>query len=360
MNPETEFPLRRVIDEEGQLVGDRSDVSDDQLKQFYTWLVTLRTLDQKAWNMQRQGRIGTYAPWSGQEAAQIGVAAALRSDDWICPSYRDWPALIYAGVPMYYVLLHSMGHPAAGYMPEDMSVLPVQIVVGGQILHATGLAWASKLQGQDRIAVALFGDGASSQGDFHEALNLASVMKVPAIFVVQNNQWAISVPVYRQMNTPTIAQRALAYNIEGIRVDGNDVIAVYQTFRDLQRRVREGSGPALVETVTYRLGAHTTADDPTRYRTPEDDARQSHGDPITRLRHYLETEHIMENSDFERIDHEAQVTVDDAVKKAEAYPLEPAATTIFDHVYGTLTPPLKRQRDQFSQRLIEGGDSSRG
>lgn len=252
---------------------------------------------------------------------------------------------------MHYIFLNSMGHPQAGHMPENMSVLPVQIVVSGQILHAVGLAWAAKLQGQDRVAVTFFGDGATSQGDFHEALNLASVMKVPAIFIVENNQWAISVPFSRQMNTPTIAQRALAYNMEGIRVDGNDIIAVYQTFHDLQQRVRAGSGPALVEAVTYRLGAHTTADDPTRYRAPEDDARQSSGEPLSRLRKYLQHEHIMDTADFNDIDHEAQSIVEKAVETAESYPPESATTAIFDHVYDKLTPSLHRQKDQFSRNL---------
>ncbi len=355
VNPETEFPVYRVIDQDGQLVGERSGITNHQLKEFYRWLVTLRTLDQRAWNLQRQGRIGTYAPFSGQEAAQIGVAATLRPTDWICPSYRDWPVLAYLGTPLHYPLLGSMGHPEAGHIPDEIPSLPAQVVIAAQILHAVGLAWSAKLQRQDRIAVTFFGDGATSQGDFHEALNLASVMKVPVIFVAQNNQWAISVPVHRQMNTPTIAQRALAYNVEGIRVDGNDIAAVYQTFMDLQKRVREGSGPALVEAVTYRLGAHTTADDPTRYRIGDDDTPFRRGEPVARLRRYLENEHILSPSDFEAMDQDAKIVVDKAVETAEAYPKNPPET-IFDHVYAELTPQLVRQRQEFAQHLSDGGD----
>ncbi len=354
MKPDKEFPIRRVIDEDGQLVGDRSGVTDDELKEFYRWLVTLRTLDQRAWNLQRQGRIGTYPPFSGQEATQVGVVAALDRMDWICGSYRDWAALAYAGVPLYYPLLNSMGHPVSGNIPDSVQALPVQVVIAAQILHAVGLAWSAKLQGQDRVAVTFFGDGATSQGDFHEALNLASVMKAPVIFVAQNNQWAISVPISRQMNSQTIAQRSLAYNIEGLRVDGNDIIAVFQTLKEVAARVRAGKGPALVEAVTYRLGAHTTADDPTRYRPSDEEARLSHGEPVARLKRYLLGAGILGEEDFQRIDDEAKATVDEAVKTAESYP-KSASETVFDHVYQDLTEPLKQQRAAFRQRVAEGG-----
>lgn len=354
MDPEKEFPIRRVLDEDGQLVGDRSAVSDDQLKDFYQWLVTLRTLDQRAWNLQRQGRIGTYPPYSGQEATQIGAVAALNADDWICGSYRDWAALAYAGVPLYYPLLNSMGHPVSGQIPEGINALPVQVVIAAQILHAVGLAWSSKLQGQGRVALTFFGDGATSQGDFHESLNLASVTGAPVVFVCQNNQWAISVPLSKQMHSQTIAQRALAYDIEGLRVDGNDVIAVYQTLKDVVGRVREGHGPVLVEAVTYRLGAHTTADDPTRYRAREDEERLSRGEPVARLKRYLLGAGLMTEDDAAAVDHAAKTAVDEAVKAAEAYP-KAQPDEVFDHVYESLTQPLTKQREEFQAHVGQGG-----
>ncbi len=354
MNPEKEFPIQRVIDEEGNLVGDRGGVTDDQLLSFYRSLMTLRTLDQRAWNLQRQGRIGTYPPFSGQEATQVGVVAALEQDDWICGSYRDWAALVYRGVPMSYPLLNSMGHPVSGHIPEDIPALPVQVVIAAQILHAVGLAWAAKLQNQPRLAVTFFGDGATSQGDFHEALNLASVVKVPVLFVSQNNRWAISVPVSRQMNTPTIAQRALAYNIEGVRVDGNDIVAVYQTVKSLAGRIREGAGPALVEAVTYRLGAHTTADDPTRYRPSEEERALSHGEPIARLRRFLEKQQLIDADGIRQIEEEAKAAVEAAVQEAEAYP-KAAPETVFDHVYEELPPGLRDQRQRFQVEVSERG-----
>ena len=354
MNPETEFPIRQVLDENGKLVGDRSQVTDDQLKDFYRWLVKLRTFDQRAWNLQRQGRIGTYPPFSGQEAIQVGVAAALNRDDWLCPSYRDWGALIYAGVPLYYPLLNSMGHPLSGRIPDEVNALPVQVVIAAQILHSVGLAWASKLQNQNRVAVSFFGDGATSQGDFHESLNLASVVKAPVVFVCQNNQWAISVPVSRQMNAKTIAQRALSYDIEGVRVDGNDMIAMYQTMKDVVARTRSGAGPVLVEAVTYRLGAHTTADDPTRYREGEDMAQVTRREPIIRLKTYLLEAGLFSEADIRQVDEEAKGQVEDAVKAAEEVP-KMAPDFFFDQVYETMTDPLKEQRAQFQAALGKGG-----
>ncbi len=354
MNPDEEFPIRRVLDENGKLVGDRSQVSDDQLKHFFQWLVTLRTFDQRAWNLQRQGRIGTYPPFSGQEATQVGVVAALHPDDWICGSYRDWAALAYAGVPLYYPLLNSMGHPIAGRIPDNVNALPVQVVIAAQILHAVGLGWSAKLQGQNRVAVTFFGDGATSQGDFHESLNLASVMGAPVVFVCQNNQWAISVPVSKQMRSRTVVQRALAYDIEGIRLDGNDIIAVYQTLTEVVSKVRAGQGPVLIEAVTYRLGAHTTADDPTRYRTDEDNQRLSRGEPIARLKRYLLEAGIVTQEGVAAVEESAKQAVDDAVATAESYP-KAAMEEIFDHVYGTLTQPLAQQREQFLARAGQGG-----
>ena len=329
-------------------------MSDDELKDFYRWLVTLRLLDQRAWNLQRQGRIGTYPPYSGQEACQVGTAAALEPEDWICASYRDWAALAYRGVPLSYPLLNSMGHPDAGKIPESINALPVQVVIAAQTLHAVGLAWASQLQNQDRVAVAFCGDGATSQGDFHESLNLASVIQVPVIFVVQNNQWAISMPVSRQMHSKTIAQKALAYDIEGIRVDGNDIIAVYQTVKKLAAQVRQGGGPVLIEAVTYRLGAHTTADDPTRYRSQEDDRRLSQGEPIGRLQRYLRDAGLMSDQDFAAVDENAKTKVDEAVEAAEAYP-KSDPESVFSHVYAELSKPLKDQRTAFRQTVQPGG-----
>ncbi|MCY0877672.1 MAG: pyruvate dehydrogenase (acetyl-transferring) E1 component subunit alpha [Firmicutes bacterium] len=361
MNPLEEFPLIQVLNEEGQLVGDRSQISDDQLTEFLRWFTVLRTLDQRAWNLQRQGRIGTYPPFSGQEATQVGVAAALSPEDWLCGSYRDWAALIYRGVPLFYPLLSSMGHPAAGYLPDAVQALPVQVVIAAQILHAVGLAWAAKLQGQARVAVSLFGDGATSQGDFHEALNLASVMSAPTVFVCQNNRWAISVPIERQMHSQTVAQRAVAYNIEGLRVDGNDILAVYQTMKRVVERVRAGQGPVLVEAVTYRLGAHTTADDPTRYRPRDLDERLRQGEPLARLRRYLLAHGIVSDEEVAQMEEEAKALVDEAVRQAEAFPPSPPES-VFDHVYGELTPQLREQRAEMARRVSSGepGGGRRG
>lgn len=347
---EEAFPLHRVLNPDGTAAAEPVTLSANELMTFYRWLVTLRTFDQRAWNLQRQGRLGTYAPFSGQEAAQIGSIAALTKDDWVAGSYRDWGALAYHGVPLYHALLNSMGRLGWGYMPPDLNVLPVQVVIAAQILHAVGLAWASKLQEQNRVALTFFGDGATSQGDFHEALNLASVMQVPVVFVCQNNQWAISVPVSRQMATPTIAQRAIAYNMGGIRIDGNDVVAMYQHMREIVTRVRDTRQPVLVEAVTYRLGAHTTADDPTRYRDPAEQALREQADPLVRLRKYLLAEGILTEDQDLSVHEEAKKSVEEAVRAAETYPQEDPAA-IFDHVYASLPPALGEQRREFAEHV---------
>ncbi|ATY84300.1 pyruvate dehydrogenase (acetyl-transferring) E1 component subunit alpha [Kyrpidia spormannii] len=343
-------PLYRVLDEEGSPVGPVPDLAEDRLVGMYRGMVLARTFDERALNLQRQGRIGTYAPFSGQEAAQIGSFAVLEKDDWVFPSYRELAGLIYHGLPMERALLYSMGHPDGAKVPEDSRMFPVQIVIASQLLHAVGAGWACRLKGERSVAVSYFGDGATSEGDFHEALNLASVFSVPVVFFCQNNGWAISVPVSHQMRSATVAQRAVAYGIEGIRVDGNDVLAVYEGMLRAVDRARAGEGPTLVEAVTYRLGPHTTADDPTRYRDEEELKRwREQRDPIVRFRKFLEKRGIwseeQERTEWER----ARRMVDEAVVRAESYP-KADPSFAFEHVYALMTPDLSNQRDEWRAR----------
>ncbi|MDA8193469.1 MAG: pyruvate dehydrogenase (acetyl-transferring) E1 component subunit alpha [Thermaerobacter sp.] len=348
---EEDFPLHRVLAEDGSVVGTPPNVAEDHLVDWFRWMITMRTFDQRAWNLQRQGKIGTYAPFSGQEAAQIGCMSALRADDWIASSYREWAGLAYFGVPLVQPLLSSAGHPDGGCMPESLNVLPIQVVIGAQLLHGVGLAWASKLQQQGRVAMTVFGDGATSQGDFHEALNLASVMKLPAIFVCQNNRWAISLPVERQMNVRSVAQRALAYDIDGFRVDGNDVLATAQVMRSVVDRVRQEQVPVLVELVTYRLGAHTTADDPTRYRDAGEQAAGAAADPLVRYAAYLTAQGLLDAAARARMQQEAQSAVDHAVAELERRG-RVDAWTVFDQVYATRPAQLEEQRHELQQRVL--------
>lgn len=345
-----EYPVHQILREDGTLVGTPPELSDQKLREFYRWMVTIRVFDQRAVNLQRQGRIGTYAPMSGQEAAQVGSVAVLDQSDWIASSYREWGSLFYHGVPLYQALLHSMGHPEAGYMPTDMNVLPVQIVIGAQLLQAVGLAWASKRRDDKKVTVTYFGDGATSQGDFHEAMNFASVMKVPVVFFCQNNQWAISVPVTRQMASQTVAQKAVGYGMEGIRVDGNDLLAVYSVMSDVTARIRDGQGPVLVEAVTYRQGSHTTADDPTRYRDPEIHEAWQKKDPLIRFRLFLASQGLWSDQDEEKVWEDSREAVEDAVHHAESY-TTPGPESVFDHVYGTRPPHLEEQRAEFLKRI---------
>ncbi|MCL6516379.1 pyruvate dehydrogenase (acetyl-transferring) E1 component subunit alpha [Alicyclobacillus sp.] len=343
---DNDVPAHQVMAPDGTLVGALpQDLDDARLVEFYRWMVFARRFDQRALNLHRQGRLGTYAPFAGQEAAQIGSFAALEKDDWVFPSYREVAGMLFFGLPPEMALLFSKGHPVAGRMPDELNMLPGQIIIAAQTLHAVGAAWASKLRGERRIAATFFGDGATSEGDFHEALNFASVFRLPVVFFCQNNQYAISVPVSRQMAVRSVAQRALAYDMEGICVDGNDVVAVYAAMRRAVDRARSGGGPTLIEAVTYRQGPHTTADDPRRYRDPEAHRTWLETrDPIRRLRLYLEARGAWDEQAEERWLREADERIAQAVERAESHPAPDAAEALFDHVYGTRTPDLEDER----------------
>jgi pyruvate dehydrogenase E1 component alpha subunit len=349
-----DFPVLRILKEDGSLCGEIPNLPADKLRDFYRCMLLARMFDQRAFNLQRQGRIGTYAPFSGQEAAQIGSFALLEKDDWVAISYREWAGLLYHGLPLHYPLLWSMGHPEGGKMPENLNVLPVQIIIAGQLLHAVGTAWASKLKGEPKISVTYFGDGATSEGDFHESLNFASVFKVPMVFFCQNNQWAISVPISKQMATPTIAQKALAYGMESIRVDGNDILAVYTAMNHAVERARNGEGPMLIEAITYRLSSHTTADDPTRYRDEEEWKEwQEKRDPLIRFRLFLENQGLWKEEDEIQAVEEAKKKIQEAIELAESYP-KANPSSIFDHVYASPPQNLVEQKQEMDEHLARG------
>jgi len=290
--------------------------------------------------LQRQGRIGTFAPTKGQEAAQMGSIFTLRPTDWMVPSFRETAAMIWRGWPIEKLLLFFAGRLEGGQSAPSQHDLPITIPVATQLPHAVGLAYAAQYRGDDVAVMAYFGDGATSEGDFHEALNFAGVWHVPVVFVCQNNQWAISVPLKKQTHSRTIAQKALAYGLPGIQVDGNDVLAVYAAAREAVDRARAGDGPTLIECVTYRLGVHTTADDPTKYRSDAEVAMWEQKDPLTRFKAYLEKRNLLEEGLDQRVDEE----IAEAIRRFEATP--PADPLVmFDHVYAELPPDLAAQRD---------------
>src|SRR4029450_4257783 len=274
-NIEPQFTVEHlsVLDADGNLDSAvEPPIPPDELKRLYRSMVLARRFDERMLRLQRQGRIGTFAPIKGQEAAQLGSVATLRRTDWMVPSFRETASMLWRGWPMEKILLFFAGYLEGGQPTADQHDLPVCIPVSTQLPHAVGLASAAPYRGDDAVVMVYCGDGATSEGDFHEAMNFAGVWHVPVVFVIQNNQWAISIPLKKQTNSRTTAQKALAYGFPGIQVDGNDVLAVYAASQEAVGRARQGNGPTLVECVTYRLGVHTTSDDPTKYRSAEEGA----------------------------------------------------------------------------------------
>lgn len=363
MYDEKDLTHKRIqfLREDGSYASDKPiDLSDAQLEEMYGLMLKARLFDEKMLRMQRQGRIGTYGPFSGQEAAQIGSAYALEKNDWIFPSYREIAACMVHGLPLKQSILYVMGHLKGGQTPQGLNIFPVQIIIAGQTLHATGCALATKLKGETDVSVTYFGDGATSQGDFHEALNMASVNKVPAVFFCQNNHWAISVPIHEQTASQTLAQKAIAYGMKGVQVDGNDVLAVYDVMKDATKRARDGEGPTLIEAVTYRQGPHTTADDPTKYRDRDEvDDWVTNKDPILRFYRFLERRGLMNEDKQTELKEKFNQEIERAVSEAES---EEKSTTdeVFDYVYDEPYKLLSEQKLEVQQFLAKKGGQYNG
>lgn len=286
--------------------------------------------------------MGTYAPLWGQEACQA-AAAALGERDWLVPSYRETGAMWLRGVPLHRVYQYWTGDERGSVWPAELRVLPVSIPVGSQGLHAVGIAWAMRLQGEDAAVLVYLGDGATSEGEMLEAFNFAGVFRTPTVFFCQNNQYAISVPRRRQTAARTIAQKAVAFGFPGLQIYGNDLLAVYGSVKEALDRARAGEGPFLIEALTYRFGPHTTADDPTRYRPEEEVERMKPFDPLLRLRRYLEGVGLWSEDEEQEILSRVRAEVDEAVEKTYAEP-PPDPAEIFDHTYAVLPPDLERQK----------------
>jgi pyruvate dehydrogenase E1 component alpha subunit len=336
----------QILDENGKLDEKlaKDTLTDDEVLSLYEQMTVCRQLDEVAFRLQRSGRMGTYPQNKGQEAAAAGMGyAAKKGVDWLVPCYRENLALNMHGLPYHYVLLHWMGDERGNKIPEGVYVNPIAIPIGTQMLHATGIAWAFKLRKEPRVAVTFFGDGATSEGDFHEAMNFASVMQAPVVFFCQNNQWAISVPREIQMNSETVAQKAIAYGMPTIQVDGNDLFAVYKAAKEAVERARAGGGPSFIEAVTYRLGDHTTADDARRYRDPQELEAWMGRDPILRLRKYLTSKGVWDDAKQAKLEERAKTIVQEIVKTAEGIE-KPTTDDIFDYTYATLPAELERQK----------------
>ncbi len=342
--PRGEHHVHKLIRPDGTAV-DELPISSDQLRSLYADMVEARAYDTKSIAMQRQGRLATYASFLGQEAAQIGAAAALRSDDWVSGTYRDAALNWRSGYPWELLILGRIGDERGGELPTGVNVMPPSITVGGHMIHAVGLAWAEKLKGSDRVALTSFGDGATSEGDFHEAMNFAAVYETPTVFLCQNNGYAISYPTREQTRSSGIAVKAAAYGMPGVVVDGNDVVAVLQAVGEAVAAARSGAGPTLVEAVTYRMAAHTTADDPGRYRDPEEAEAWKDRDPLLRVQRHLQAAGEWTEEWQEELESAAAERIESAVGWAESVP-EPTFEQMISRMYAETPPHLLEQLEQ--------------
>lgn len=347
-----------VLDEDGDLDGDlEPEISDERLVALHRGMLLARRFDERLLKLQRQGRIGTFAPVKGQEAAQIGSAALLKDEDWMIPAFRETAAMLWRGARMSDIILFNAGYNEGAALPEDAYTLPIAIPVASQIPHAVGLSYAMKVRGMDRIAMTYFGDGATSEGDFHEALNFAAVFTTPTVFVCQNNQWAISVPRERQTKSKTLAQKALAYDIPALQVDGNDVLAVFAASKEAVKRARDGNGPTMIECVTYRMSVHTTADDPSKYRDEDEVEKWEARDPINRFAGYLKERKLLDDDAISQIEDEIETEIEEAWREAKGKMDELGdPVEMFDHVYADLPAPMKDSRDTLEAALELGSD----
>jgi pyruvate dehydrogenase E1 component alpha subunit len=343
-------PLRLLAPDGTVADGYEPSLSGAELVAAFRMMSLTRTFDERAFSLQRQGRLGTFSPVTGQEASVVGSAWALDPErDWVVPQYRELPAMVRQGHLLQKVLLYYMGNPVGNRMDEGVNVLPVQISLAAQVPHAVGLAWGLRHQGRDACVLTYFGDGASSEGDVHEAMNLAGVRRAPVIFFLQNNGWAISTPVTKQTATPSFALRAAGYGFPGELVDGNDLFAVHEATRRAVQRARAGEGPTLIESRTYRLGPHNTADDPTRYVDPVELEAWRELDPLNRVRAYLRARGLIDEGAEDRMLAELRDQVDQAVREAEAYtPAHPGQ--LFEHVYARPPERVARQRRALGDR----------
>jgi pyruvate dehydrogenase E1 component alpha subunit len=315
--------------------------SHDELLHGYRHVRRARLWDERAEVLQRQGKLSVYPPYRGQEAAQVGMMLAFDENDWLVPSYRESAAALVHGLPLETLILYWRAHPAGWRFPDAVNILPFYIPIATQLPQAVGLAHGLKLQGRGQAVATFIGDGGTSEGDFHEALNFASVYNAPVVFMVQNNGWAISVPTAKQMKTKQIASRAIGYEMPGVTVDGNDLVAVWQVAKEAVVRAKSGGGPTLIEAMTYRMAPHTTSDDPSRYRTEDEASAWIGRDPIRRMQTALNHLGLWDESDEATLLQTLKREVDEAVRAADATP-DPEPQEIVEHVFETMTPDQAR------------------
>ncbi|HET9781129.1 MAG TPA: thiamine pyrophosphate-dependent dehydrogenase E1 component subunit alpha [Candidatus Dormibacteraeota bacterium] len=344
--------LRSILKPDGSVMpGAKSRMDEELLLEALRWMIKSRLYDQRVIALQRQGQFGVFSPGTGQEASIVGSALALDpARDWIVPQYRELMATVHHGLPLEVITAQYLGKIGPARIPEGVNVLPTQVSIAAQLPQATGLAWGLRLRGKDAVVMAYIGDGGSSEGDFHEGLNLAGVVKAPIVFFLQNNQWAISTSRRVQSATKSFSLRAAGYGFEGIAVDGNDVMAVYDAACDAVERARNGGGPTLIESVTYRMSFHNTTDNPSRYEDPKEHDEARARDPIERVQRYLAGLGLWDEKRAAALTDEVREENERALQLAYAAPA-PRPEDVFANVYADLPPRVARQKSDF----LDGG-----
>ncbi len=347
----TDQPLQ-VLNTEGQVVDQElmPDLSDDQLVDLFKQMVWSRIINDRTTKLNRQGRLGFFAPTSGEEASQMGSNYAMKADDFLLAGYRDVPELVKHGLPLWQAFLWSKGHVAGNVYPQELQAVPPQIIIGAQYVQTAGVALGIKKNDQPNVAYTYTGDGGTSQGDFYEGMNFAGAYHAPALFIVQNNLYAISVPRKKQTAAKTLAQKAMAAGIPGVQVDGMDALAVYETARQAREWIVAGNGPVMIETLTYRYGPHTlSGDDPHRYRTKEEEEQWHAKDPLVRMRKFLEAKGLWNDQLEKEYTDQVNQEVDEAMKQVESQP-EQRVSEFLKNEYVETPPAIQKQIDDYQQR----------
>lgn len=345
--------MLQILDEHGQVQGEfEPELTGEELRKMYSLMVLTRNADTKAFTLQRQGRMGTFAPNIGHEACQVGSAFTLEKGDWLFPYFRDLGVYLTLGLPLKNYYLYWMGHEEGMHIPSDLNIFTLAVPVASQLPHAVGAGMAAKMKKEKICVLSTFSDGATSEGDFHEALNFAGVYKTPNVFVCFNNQYAISMPRAKQTASKTLAQKALSYGFPGILVDGNDILAMYTATKEAVQKARAGKGATLIEAYTYRMTSHTTSDDATKYRPEKEVKEWEKKDPIERIKNYLKNKGLWDESFEKQAQDETAATINAAIEEAEQMPL-PSLEELFIHTYQELTPNLKIQLEELMAFLKE-------
>jgi len=346
----------RLIDDEGNALDKtwKPSLGNEEIIQAYKDLLFERTADLMAVSYQRQGRMFTYPPNLGQEAIHVASGKVIREEDWLVPAFRELGAWLAKGVSLQEIFLYFKGNEEGSRFVKARRMLPVSVPIASQLVHAAGIGYAMNYTGEKAAVFAYVGDGGTSEGDFHEALNFAAVWNAPVIFVVQNNQFAISVPLSMQTKSVNIAVKGLAYNVPSVLVDGNDFFAMHEVLAFARQHAIEGKGPFLIEARTFRMGAHTTSDDPTRYRTKEEEEHWAKKDPLKRLKGYLEANRMFDSGSEEQLIMDYKAAIDKEFEAAENHPAY-KLDDVFGYMYENLPDELKRQKNSYENYLSQNG-----